>query len=64
MLAPRTQRSTVKRNLNHGLLDEGEMGEHEQQENEQHSNLEVTEALQNALKICKCWLNLLLIRIS
>lgn len=48
--APRTQRSTLKR-INHGLLDENEMEEHGRQENEQHPNLEVAEALQNALNI-------------
>lgn len=54
-----SQRSAVNRRLNHGWMDEHEMEEGGQQENEQESNLEVAEALKNALQICKCLLNLL-----
>ena len=62
--APRSQRSTVSRRLNHDYLEEDEMDEYGQQDNEQYTNLEVTDALKNALQICKCCLTLLLIRIS
>lgn len=53
-MAPRSQRSTVNRSLNHGYLEQGEMEEHGWQENEQFTNLEVTDALKNALRICEC----------
>ncbi|XP_057772090.1 uncharacterized protein LOC130991736 isoform X2 [Salvia miltiorrhiza] len=51
VMAPRSQRSAVNRRPNPGYLEEDEMEEHEQQENEQHTNLEVTDALKNALQI-------------
>lgn len=57
-MAPRSQRSTVNRRPNYVFSDEHEMEEGGQQENEEQSNLEVAEALKNALQICKCLLNL------
>ncbi|XP_042037024.1 uncharacterized protein LOC121783049 isoform X1 [Salvia splendens] len=49
--APRSQRSTVSRRLNHDYLEEDEMEQYGQQDNEQYTNLEVTDALKNALQI-------------
>ncbi|XP_057804697.1 uncharacterized protein LOC131020066 isoform X3 [Salvia miltiorrhiza] len=49
--APRSQRSTVNKRLNHGYLEQDEMEEHELQEDERYTNLEVTDALRNALQI-------------
>ncbi|XP_042064201.1 uncharacterized protein LOC121807934 isoform X1 [Salvia splendens] len=49
--APRSQRSTVSRRLNHDYLEEDEMEEYGQQDNEQYTNLEVTDALKNVLQI-------------
>lgn len=45
------RRSTAR--VNQGLLDEDEIEEHGQQENEQLSDVEVSQAIENALKICK-----------
>lgn len=52
-MARSTQRSTAKRKVNNVLLDEDEVEEHGQQGNEHPSELEVSQAIENALKICK-----------
>lgn len=62
MATPSTRRSTAKRKLNQGLLDGDEIEEHRQQGNEE-PNLEFTREVENALKICTFWLNLLIMSI-
>lgn len=46
-----TRRSTA--GVNHGLLDEDETEDHGQHENEKVSDVDVSQAIENALKICK-----------
>lgn len=48
-----TRRPTAGRRVFHELLDEDEIEEHRQRENKQASDVEVTQAIENALKICK-----------
>lgn len=47
----RSTRSTA--GVNHGLLDEDETEEHGQEGNEKVSDMDVSQAIENALKICK-----------
>lgn len=56
-MAPSARRPTAKRKLNHVLIDEDEIEEHELQQNEQQPPVEYTKEIENALKICKFWLN-------
>lgn len=56
-MAPSARRSTGKRKLNHVLIDEDEKEEHELQQNGQQLPMGFTKEIENALKICKFWLN-------